>query len=84
MAGKKKFYAYFVPGKGQGIADNWADCETKVKGVPNARYRAFGDRKAAEVWLHGGAAYGKDRRRSFCRECISTPAPAGVKGLKLR
>lgn len=68
---KKKYYAYFVPpsplsgGRGAsahaeartGVTEDWKICESMVKGVPGARYKAFESRPDAERWLSGGAMY---------------------------
>lgn len=54
---KDKFYAYFVPGGAKGVASDWATVEKKVKGVPGARFKSFGARAEAEVWLARGAMY---------------------------
>ena len=60
----KKFYAYFLlglPGQGgeQGICENWAECEKKVKGVRDARFQSFKIKEEAEKWLAAGAEYKK-------------------------
>ncbi len=58
MKAKRKYYAFILPGKGRaGVADNWVECETLVKGVSGARYRSFASREAAEAWLRAGARY---------------------------
>lgn len=62
---KQKFYAYFIPLSAsfktskQGVTDNWAECEPKVKGIAGARFRSFGNLEDAEVWLRSGADYAK-------------------------
>ncbi|MCX6702863.1 MAG: RNase H1/viroplasmin domain-containing protein, partial [Candidatus Wolfebacteria bacterium] len=54
----KKYYAYLIPGSGdKGITENWKDCEKKVKGVENARFKSFKAKKDAEEWLKQGADY---------------------------
>jgi ribonuclease H-related protein len=54
---KTKYYAYFIPGRSQGVTDNWPDCEKMVKGTRDARYRSFPNREDAQAWLRGGARY---------------------------
>lgn len=57
MAVNNKVYAYILEETGEeGIAESWALCEKKVKGVP-ARYKGFKTRNEAEAWLRAGAAY---------------------------
>lgn len=57
---KKKFYAYFIPqGRVCGITENWPECESRVKGIPGARFKSFGMRERAESWLAAGADYAK-------------------------
>lgn len=53
----KKYYAYFISEKKQGICDNWNECEIFVSGVNGARYRGFKTREEAEKWLRAGAHY---------------------------
>lgn len=51
-------YAYLVPGKGlKAVADTWKECERRVSGKPDARFRKFRTREQAEAWLAGGANY---------------------------
>lgn len=64
MVARNKVYAYFLEGTGEsGIAENWASCEKKVKGVL-ARYRGFKTKKEAEAWLETGAAYERKEKGS--------------------
>lgn len=53
---KRKVYAYLVNGK-SGITETWAECEEKVKGKPEARFKGFESRAEAEKWLEAGANY---------------------------
>mgnify|MGYP001575731491 CR=1 FL=1 len=57
MPKRTYFYAYLVPGRGQGIAETWQECERRVSGQPDARFRKFRAREEAEAWLRGGADY---------------------------
>ncbi|HVM76980.1 MAG TPA: ribonuclease H family protein [Candidatus Paceibacterota bacterium] len=55
---KKKYYAYFVPEGGKsGVTSDWEKCESMVKGVTGARYKAFDNRGEAEAWITKGAVY---------------------------
>ena len=47
MSKKPKFYVVWQ-GFQPGVYDNWNDCAHQVKGFPNARYKAFYSRDAAE------------------------------------
>ena len=51
---KKNFYAVKV-GKTTGIFNTWSDCETQVKGFPNAIYQGFKTRQEAALYM-GDAA----------------------------
>ncbi len=53
---KKKYYAYSF-GKEQGVTDNWPECQDIVSRAPNAKYKGFETRDAAERWLAAGADY---------------------------
>lgn len=48
MAKKPKVYVVWQ-GFSPGVYDNWNDCAAQVKGFPNARYKAFNSREAAEI-----------------------------------
>jgi len=55
---KKKYYAYFVPhGSVSGVTSDWKKCEAMVKGVTDARFKAFNAKEEAEQWLSRGALY---------------------------
>ncbi len=55
---KNRYYAFYIPLTDvSGITDNWEDCEKKVSGKPNARYKGFKTKKEAEEWLKIGADY---------------------------
>lgn len=56
MKTKNKFYAYSVSGK-NGIIDNWPECQKIVSGKEGAKYKGFGTRQEAELWLKTGANY---------------------------
>lgn len=53
---KKKYYAYSIKEE-QGITDNWPECQDIVARAPNAKYKGFETRGAAERWLAAGADY---------------------------
>ena len=57
MAAKNNYYAYRLPSGERGVASSWAECEKKVKGVRDARYRGFRTQSEAEAWLRTGAEY---------------------------
>lgn len=46
------FYAVRV-GKTPGIYLTWPECQAQVNGFPNARYKKFSDRQAAEDFVNG-------------------------------
>lgn len=65
MKKRNKFYAYFLLSSGQGICDNWQECEKKVKGVAGARFQGFKTRAEAEEWLKSGASYKLKAKREL-------------------
>ncbi len=52
----KKYYAYFLSEKIQGVCETWSECEKIVKGK-EARYRGFKTENEAKEWLKAGAKY---------------------------
>ena len=56
MSGKKKKFYVVWKGKVPGIYDSWAACQQQVKGYPDAQYKSFKTRDAAEE------AFSKDYR----------------------
>ncbi|WP_429970420.1 ribonuclease H family protein [Fructilactobacillus sp. Tb1] len=52
MANSKKFYAVRV-GKKPGIYTTWNDTKAQVDGYPNARYKSFPTKAAAEQFMQG-------------------------------
>ncbi len=50
---KKKFYVVWY-GKAEGVFDTWDQCQAAIKGVSNARFRSFTDRRAAELAYEQG------------------------------
>lgn len=57
MSSKNNYYAYLIPGTGEGIAESWRECEKLVSGIFAARYKGFMTRREAEDWLVQGARY---------------------------
>lgn len=54
----KKYYAYFVPNSDmRGVTSDWSECESYVKGKPDARYKSFKTEEEAHEWLASGAEY---------------------------
>lgn len=51
------YYAYFVSKTNRGICSNWKDCEKRVKGVTDARFKSFKTEYLAAEWLKAGAKY---------------------------
>lgn len=47
---KSKVYAVAV-GRKVGIFNSWADCENQVKGYSGAKFKSFGSRKDAELFI---------------------------------
>lgn len=52
---KSKYYVVWV-GQNPGIYNNWTDCQTQIKGFPNAKYKAFKSKEEAESAFGGSAA----------------------------
>lgn len=52
---KSKYYVVWV-GQNPGIYNNWTDCQTQIKGFPNAKYKAFKSKEEAERAFGGSAA----------------------------
>lgn len=63
---KAKFYVVWQ-GKEPGIYTTWAACEKQVKGIAQAKYKAFGSRTEAEK------AYQEDPARHIFRRKDTTP-----------
>ena len=55
---KPKYYAYFIPPNGStGVTNDWKKTEKLVIGKTGARFKAFDNKKDAELWLAHGARY---------------------------
>jgi ribonuclease HI len=50
---KQKFYVVWV-GRMPGIYESWEECKNEVDGFPEARYKGFASRDAAEAALRDG------------------------------
>lgn len=58
MSSNKKKYYVVWQGHDPGIYESWAECQQQVKGFPNAKYKAFSSRKAAEdAFIEGADAF---------------------------
>ncbi len=55
MAKKKKYYVVWE-GNDTGVFDSWAECQTKIKGYPNAKYKSFLSLEEAVQAYRGGTA----------------------------
>ncbi|MBI2889087.1 MAG: ribonuclease H family protein [Candidatus Liptonbacteria bacterium] len=53
-----KYYAWSIPGGGEGVAEEWGEAEKRVSGKQGARFKGFKTREEAEKWLALGADYG--------------------------
>ena len=53
MAKKPKYYVVW-DGHNPGIYDNWKACQQQVKNYPNAKYKSYPSRAAAEQAYHSG------------------------------
>ncbi|MBI2623340.1 MAG: viroplasmin family protein [Candidatus Liptonbacteria bacterium] len=53
----KKYYAWRIPGGGEGVAEGWGEAEKLVLGKQSARFKGFKAREEAEKWLALGADY---------------------------
>lgn len=49
---KKKYYVVW-DGQKTGVFDNWAQCKESIKGYPNAKYKSFPSKYAAEQAFAG-------------------------------
>ena len=68
MTKNKKFYAYFIiDTSGNGILENWSDCQKKVSGK-KARYKSFKTFLEAEKWLNSGANYEKKEKTDLIEQ----------------
>lgn len=71
MAKKKKYYTVWE-GNTPGVYDSWDACKAQIQGYPNAKYKSFKSREAAE------AAY----RESFA-DHIAQSSPSAPKKKKV-
>jgi len=55
MAKKKKYYVVWQ-GNDTGVFDSWAKCQLQIKGYPNAKFKSFPSKVAAEQAYRNGAA----------------------------
>lgn len=70
MAKKQKYYVVW-DGLTPGIYDSWAKCQQQIKGYPNAKYKSYPSRQAAEeAYASGYSAPSKRSSKSSNR-----PAP---------
>jgi ribonuclease HI len=46
-----KFYAVAIGRSGSGIYNNWNECESQVKGYPNAKYKSFKSQSDANEYI---------------------------------
>lgn len=49
---KKKYYVVWE-GNNTGVFDSWQKCQAQIKGYPNAKYKSFKTKEAAEAAYHG-------------------------------
>ncbi len=82
---KSKYYVVWVGAK-PGVYHTWDECSAQVKGYPNARYKSFPTRSAAEKAFHNGPASGDQKpsagksrekaepQRGIVRDSISVDA----------
>lgn len=63
MAKKNKYYVVWQ-GHEPGIYDSWPKCQAQIKGYPNAKYKGFPSREAAEAAYHDmpESHFRKDRK----------------------
>ena len=76
----KKFYA-IAAGRKPGIYTAWPEAQAQVKGFPQARFKGFATREAAEAWINGShqAAPGRTAGRSKPQR-PSAPPPVRREG----
>ncbi len=48
----KKYYVVWE-GNNTGVFDSWQKCQAQIKGYPNAKYKSFKTKEAAEAAYHG-------------------------------
>ncbi len=67
----KKFYAVWE-GHNPGVYDNWKACQQQIKNYPQAKYKSFPTKKAAEEALNGNywQHVGKPKKPSINPELI--------------
>jgi ribonuclease HI len=72
MAKQSKKYYVVWQGHTPGIYDSWTDCQLQIKAFPNAQYKSFDSRQAAEEAFKGNYwTYAKTAGSN------PTPKPAG-------
>jgi ribonuclease HI len=75
---KKKYYVVWA-GAETGIFDSWAECQLAIKGYPNAQYKSFKTREAAEqAWAEGPDAHINSAAKSGKPQPASPPDLEGV------
>ena len=76
MAKSKKYYVVWE-GNETGVFDSWAKCQAQIKGYPNAKYKSFKTKEAAEAAYQNGHAadfIGVDKKSKTTIKTISAEA----------
>lgn len=76
MAKQSKKYYVVWQGHTPGIYDSWTDCQLQIKAFPNAQYKSFDSRQAAEeafkgnYWTYAKTAGSKPTSKPVSRSSI--------------
>lgn len=78
MAKKKQKYYVVWQGNEPGIYNSWAECQLQIKGYPNAKYKSFGSKAAAEEAYGGNAFDYFAKNKKPAKAFISEEARAAI------
>ncbi len=73
----KKYYVVWE-GNNIGIFDSWAKCQLQIKGYPNAKYKSFKTKEAAEAAFHGNFSDFISTNSKKAKPAISETARAAI------
>ncbi|XP_013399318.1 ribonuclease H1 [Lingula anatina] len=73
---KMPFYAVRT-GKRPGVYNTWPECQSQVKGFPNARYKKFDTKAAAWDFVHGADASSNKGYNSNAQHHSTAPKSSG-------
>jgi len=78
MAGKKKKYYVVWHGSEPGIYGSWAECLLRVKGYPDAKYKAFSTKEEADEAYRGSYIDYMESSASSKKPVLSAAAKANI------